>query len=458
MAETFDYRGDLAEKPLAIQPVSTILIGAQWGDEGKGKWVDILGRTADFSIRFQGGNNAGHTLYIDGKKVVLHQIPSGIFHQNNISVLSCGVVINPTELVKEMALAREITDINPDKIWISGRSHVITPWHIYTDGKNEESLENPIGTTKRGIGPTYSDKASRVGMRMKDYVNPNSRKTWIATLAKNNADFAKHLGQNTILWQEFESAAETLKDYICDAEGRLRLAAARGKKLLLEGAQGTLLDINHGTYPYVTSSNTTAGGAIANLGLSHRAIDQVLGIAKAYVTRVGGGPFPSELNDAIGEQLCEKGREYGATTGRKRRCGWFDAVAMRYAVDVNGLDGIYLNKMDILAGFSEVKICVSYQHPTLGCLTEFPTDLNLLAEVTPNYEVLEGWNESDIQKLTGSLDGSDKQHESLTKFVPMTYIDLPLTAQKFIRRIEQLIAVPVLRVGIGPGRHDFLVP
>ena len=455
MADTYDYRGDLEGKPLAIKPSSKILIGAQWGDEGKGKWVDILGQAADFSIRFQGGNNAGHTLYIDGKKVVLHQIPSGIFHKNNISVLSCGVVINPIELVKEMTTVRAFAEVNPDRVWVSGRSHVITPWHVFMDGKNEENLDNPIGTTKRGIGPTYSDKASRVGLRMKDYLDPQALKDWTAALGKSNPEFLAHRSQHPDVWQEFEGAAEVLRPYVCDAEARLRYAAALGKNLLLEGAQGTLLDINHGTYPFVTSSNTTAGGAIANLGLSHRAVGEVIGIAKAYVTRVGGGPFPTELHDEVGEALCDKGKEYGATTGRKRRCGWFDAVAMRYAVDVNGLDGIYLNKMDILAGFSQIKICVSYQHPKLGRLTEFPTDLSILAEVTPNYETLEGWSDEDIQILLKTISATSTHKMTPT---PKTFADLPSSAQKFLARIEKLIGIPVLRIGIGPGRHDFLVP
>jgi adenylosuccinate synthase len=437
MSENFVHQGNLENKPSISQPTVTILVGAQWGDEGKGKWVDILGSDCHFSVRFQGGNNAGHTLYIDGKKVVLHQIPSGIFHKNNISVISCGVVVNPIALVKELIEIGELTSIGSDRIWISGRSHVITPWNIVCDQQNESSAVTPIGTTKRGIGPAYADKSSRISLRMEDYIDNKKRAKWLQSMAASKPDFAHHLATEPEVWTEFERAAEILKKYVCDAEARLRHAAALGKHMMLEGAQGTLLDINHGTYPFVTSSNTTAGGAIANIGLSHRAIKEVVGIAKAYVTRVGGGPFPTELHDATGELLCDKGREYGATTGRKRRCGWFDAVAMRYAVDVNGLDGIFLNKMDILAGLPEVKICVAYNHPTLGLLTEFPSNLDLLGEITPVYESLRGWT-ADFPK-SGS------------------FADLPREARLFVERIEKLIATPVLKIGTGPGREDYLV-
>jgi adenylosuccinate synthase len=437
MSKTFVYPGNLENKPIISQPTVSILVGAQWGDEGKGKWVDILGSHCHFSVRFQGGNNAGHTLYIEGKKVVLHQLPSGIFHENNISVISCGVVVNPVALVKELLQIGEMTSIESHRIWISSRAHVITPWNIVCDQQNESSAITPIGTTKRGIGPAYADKSSRISLRMEDYVDDKARAKWLHNMASSNPEFAHHVASDPEVWSEFDRAAETLKKYVCEAESRLRHAAAMGRNIMLEGAQGTLLDINHGTYPFVTSSNTTAGGAIANLGISHRAVKEVIGIAKAYVTRVGGGPFPTELHDATGELLCDKGREYGATTGRKRRCGWFDAVAMRYAVDVNGLDGIFLNKMDILAGLPEVKICVAYQHPTLGRLTDFPSNLNQLAEVTPIYESFKGWT-ADFSP-TGSFDA------------------LPHEARIFVERIEKLISAPVLKVGTGPGREDFLV-
>ncbi len=437
MSETYEFRGNLETKPVINDSTVTILVGAQWGDEGKGKWVDILGNRSHFSVRYQGGNNAGHTLYIDGKKVVLHQIPSGVFHPGNISVLSCGVVINPVALVKEMAEVKTLAEVHPSRIWISSRAHVITPWHMECDSLQESQAEVPIGTTKRGIGPAYSDKASRTSLRMEDYIHPEARSKWLERMAFSNPSFALHLAKEEHAWSEFNKAAALLKDYVCEAEFRLRYAASLGKEILLEGAQGTLLDINHGTYPFVTSSNTTAGGAIGNLGISHRSVKHVIGIAKAYVTRVGGGPFPTELLDETGEILCEKGREFGATTGRKRRCGWFDAVAMRYSVEVNGMDGMYLNKMDILAGIPQVKICVAYDHPRLGRVTHFPSDLKVLAEMTPVYESFPGWK-SDI-KTKGSIS------------------DLPVEARKFIARIEELCGVPVLKIGTGPGREDFLL-
>jgi adenylosuccinate synthase len=436
MSETYEFRGDLENKPALTDPTVTILVGAQWGDEGKGKWVDILGYDSQFSVRYQGGNNAGHTLYIDGKKVVLHQIPSGVFHPGNISVLSCGVVINPVALVKEMAEVQSLAEVNPSRVWISGRAHLITPWHIECDRVQESRAEVPIGTTKRGIGPAYADKASRISLRMEDYVQPEARSKWLEAMAASYPGFALHLAKDEHAWHEFEKAAAQLKPYVCEAEQRLRYGASLGKKILLEGAQGTLLDINHGTYPFVTSSNTTAGGAIGNLGISHRSVRQVIGIAKAYVTRVGGGPFPTELLDETGEILCDKGREYGATTGRKRRCGWFDAVAMRYAAEVNGIDGLFLNKMDILAGLPQVKICVAYEHPTLGRVTHFPSDLNALGKMTPVYETFPGWK-SDI-KTTGRIS------------------ELPKEARDFIARIEKLCGLPILKIGTGPGREDYL--
>lgn len=432
----YDEQMSLEDKPAAKAEKVSILVGAQWGDEGKGKWIDMLAKTEDMVARYQGGNNAGHTLYVDGKKVVLHQLPSGIFHDEQISILTAGVVINPVQLVDEMAEMGSLTALTPERVWVSARGHVITPWHVHLDAVAESKADTPIGTTKRGIGPTYAEKANRTSLRMGEYVNTEMRSAWIETMKKQDEAFALHLGKNASEWAQFEAAAEKLKGFVCDAEERLRRALADDKSLMLEGAQGTLLDINHGTYPFVTSSNTIAGGAVANLGISAKLVKRSIGIAKAYVTRVGEGPFPTELFDMTGEQLARKGHEFGATTGRPRRCGWLDAVALRYACEVNGFDELFVNKMDIISGFPEIKICTAYDHPTLGRITYFPADAQTLNDCVPVYESLPGW-EDDIAK-TGSVS------------------DLPENAINYIRRIEELCKVTVSMVGTGPGRMDFL--
>lgn len=432
----YDEQLPLDLKPSADTPKVSILVGAQWGDEGKGKWIDILAKDQDIVARFQGGNNAGHTLYVNDKKVVLHQLPSGIFHPQQISVLTAGVVINPVQLIKEMREMRELTELSEDRVWISGRAHVITPWHIHLDSTAESKAEFPIGTTKRGIGPTYAEKANRTGIRMFDYINQARRTNWIDTLKKENETFAAHLGTYAEEWAQFEKTASSLEAYVCDAEERLRRALADNKSLLLEGAQGTLLDINHGTYPFVTSSNTISGGGISNLGISSKLVSKSIGIAKAYVTRVGEGPFPTELFDFTGEELAKKGHEFGATTGRPRRCGWLDAVALRYACEVNGFDELYVNKMDIISGFAEVKICTAYKHPDLGRITFFPADAEILEKCEPIYETLPGWD----HKIT--------THGKIS--------DLPEKALNYIKRIEELSKVKVSKIGTGPGRLDFL--
>ena len=433
----YDDQPKLENKPCAENANVSTLVGAQWGDEGKGKWIDMLAKDEDIVARYQGGNNAGHTLYIDGEKVVLHQLPSGIFHSEQISVLTAGVVINPVQLMAEIKGMSHLAELDQKRVWISSRAHVITPWHIHLDGVAEQKAESPIGTTKRGIGPAYAEKANRSSLRMGEYVDSFSRTNWIKSHAKDNEDFANHLKENEDEWNQFHQAAEELKNYVCDAEERLRRALADQKSLLLEGAQGTLLDINHGTYPFVTSSNTIAGGAAANLGISTKLFKKSIGIAKAYVTRVGEGPFPTELFDETGRQLAEKGNEFGATTGRARRCGWLDAVALRFACDVNGFDELFINKMDIISGFKDIKICVAYDHPNLGRITYFPSDSATLKLCKPVYETMEGWTESIPSE--GSIES------------------LPRQAKEFLKRIEDLCRVPITKVGTGPCRGDFLV-
>ena len=419
----------------------TIVVGAQWGDEGKGKWIDWIAGGADIVARYQGGNNAGHTLYIKGQKVVLHQVPSGIFHAGQTCVLAAGVVINPGELVRETAKVAPYAKVTPDNLWLSARAHVITPWHVATDGRREAQREassgSAIGTTRRGIGPTYSDKTARSGLRLGDYVNTQARKNWIATMASASEEFARNLETNASDWAAFAAAAQQLAPFVCDAEARVRAAAANGKKILMEGAQGTLLDLDHGTFPFVTSSSTIAAGACASLGIPPRAVSGIYGIAKAYLTRVGAGPFPTELTDQTGDAIRERGQEFGATTGRPRRCGWFDAVAMRYAQDVNGFDGVILNKFDILSGMDELKIAVAYEHPELGRIDQFPWDPEVLAACKPVYKTFKGWH-GELPKQGGI--------ESL-----------PEAAREYIKAIEQSSGIKVVAAGTGPGRDEALL-
>ncbi len=412
----------------------TILVGAQWGDEGKGKWIDILADRVDIVARYQGGNNAGHTLYVDGQKVVLHQIPSGIFHPEKISALATGVVVNPHQLVEEMKKVSHLVTLTPERLWLSARAHVISPWHIHLDGKKETESAQPIGTTKRGIGPTYAEKANRTGLRLGDYVNTAKRERWYATMRLETPGFATHQEVYAAEWKQFDAAAVPLAPYVTDAELLLRRAIAGGLGVLMEGAQGALLDINHGTYPYVTSSETAAGGAFASVGFAPKQIDKIYGVAKAYVTRVGEGPLPTELKDAVGQHIANVGKEFGATTGRPRRCGWLDAVALRYSAEISGYDGIILNKMDILTGLDEIKVCVAYQHPELGRIEDFPWDFEVLAACEPIYKSFPGWTE-------------ELPHGGSFK-------DLPHNAQIYVQGVEDLIKVPVTMVGTGVNRQD----
>jgi adenylosuccinate synthase len=419
------------------QPNVTVLVGAQWGDEGKGKWIDVLAHDADLVVRYQGGNNAGHTLYVDGQKVVLHQLPSGVFHPEQQSAMAAGVVVNPGQLLAEIDRLGSRVQLTPERLWMSGRAHVITPWHIHLD-EQRESSDQPIGTTKRGIGPTYSEKAARSGLRLGHFVDDQARERWLERHMAASPEFRRHVEANADAWTAFAAAAVRLRPFVCDAEAKIRKAAKAGRRLLLEGAQGTLLDLDHGTYPYVTSSSTGAGGAVAGIGLSPRLIGRVVGIAKCYVTRVGEGPFPTELHDAVGKDIATRGNEFGATTGRPRRVGWMDAVALRYVADVSGLDGVVLNKIDILSGVKELKIAVAYRHPRLGRLDELPWDTEVLAECEPIYETYPGFD--GTVPLTGRI------------------ADLPENARRFIDAIERHGGVKVLAVGTGPHRTDALYP
>jgi adenylosuccinate synthase len=412
-----------------------VLVGVQWGDEGKGKWVDYYGKNFDLAVRFQGGNNAGHTLKIGGQNVVFHHLPSGILHKK-INVLLSGMVINPVELLDEIELARSHTTLTADQLLISNRCHVITPWHIHLDRLNESRREKPIGTTHKGIGPAYGDRIHRRGLPAGDYVDDRMRLAWIEKAGKEDPEFASFVEANSDAWEKFHDSASLLRPFTGDGESFVRHAISQGKSVLFEGAQGALLDISHGTFPFVTSSHTISGGAVASAGLDPRKITKIVGIAKAYATRVGAGPFPTELKDSMGALLAEKGQEFGATTKRPRRCGWLDLVALKYACDINGCDSLLLNKLDILQGVSELKVAVAYRHPKLGVVDGFPWSCTILEECEPVYETLPGWEE-DIVPGSG-------------------FKKLPEAARSYVQMIESYLGIPVEAVGCGPARGDFV--
>jgi adenylosuccinate synthase len=415
-----------------------VAVGAQWGDEGKGKIVDWLSPQADLVVRFQGGNNAGHTLVVDGEQTILHIVPSGVLHEGTINLIGPGVVVDPGELIAELDRLRERGVLrDPARVRVSGRAHVILDWNIALDKAREESREDAaIGTTGRGIGPTYEDKVARRGIRVADLLDPEALRAQVERLvAEKNFELTeihhwKPVDAAAILARTREYGRQ-LAPYV-DHTGRILGAALReGKNVLFEGAQGTFLDVDHGTYPYVTSSNCVAGAACTGAGIGPTKIDRVLGISKAYTTRVGGGPFPTEDTGAFGERLRQQGSEFGATTGRPRRCGWLDVVMLREAAMVNGLTGLALNKIDILSGLPELQIATAYRID--GKLTdEFPMTLGELARAEPVYETLPGWD----------VDLSAARR----------WEDLPDAARRYVDRIEALVEVPVELISLGAGR------
>lgn len=428
----------------------TLIVGAQWGDEGKGKIVDLLSQEADIVARYQGGANAGHTLVIDGKKYVLHLIPSGILHPNVQCVIGNGVVIDPVALMDEIKMLEDYGINIEGRLFISHRAHLIMPYHKLLDAAREKAAsakddstnrKNAIGTTGRGIGPAYIDKASRTGVRIVDLLD---RKRFSDKLRTNIGEVNKLLSK---IYDYEQLDAEKIADeycqfdtqidpYITDTTLLLHDAIQSGKRILLEGAQGAMLDVDHGTYPFVTSSNPTSGGAATGLGLAPTAIQRVMGVVKAYSTRVGNGPFPTELHDETGERLRSIGHEFGATTGRPRRCGWLDAFALRYSVIVNGITEIALTKMDVLDSFDEIKICTGY---TIDGKAQksLPADADTLERVVPVYETVKGWK--------SSLEGI------------RTYKDLPEAAKAYIARIEQLSGARVSIVSTSPDRADTII-
>ena len=417
-----------------------VIVGAQWGDEGKGKATDLLGDSVDYVVRYQGGNNAGHTVVIGEESYALHLLPSGVLSRTAVPVIGNGVVIDPAVLLDEID-GLEARGVSCDRLLISASAHLIMPHHIALDKVTERHLgSSRIGTTGRGIGPTYSDKAARMGIRMQDLFDPGIlRQKLELALREKNQVLTKVYNRRTIdadvVAREYLAYGERLGRHIADTGLILNQALDQDKVVLLEGAQATLLDVDHGTYPFVTSSSPTAGGACAGSGLGPTRIDRVIGILKAYTTRVGAGPFPTELTDAQGEWLRTTGGEYGVTTGRARRTGWFDAVIARYATRVNGITDYFLTKLDVLSGLEQVPVCVGYEVNGRR-QDEMPMTQTEFHHATPVYEYLDGWGE-DISRAKDLA-------------------DLPAAARAYLAALESMIGAPISAVGVGPRRDQTL--
>jgi adenylosuccinate synthase len=416
---------------------NTILVGAQWGDEGKGKIIDVLTEDADIVVRYAGGNNAGHTVFIGKQKYVLHLVPSGILRKNKLCVIGNGVVIDPVSLVDEITGLRKLGVKVGDNLVVSETAHLVLPYHRELDAQREVLKgKNKIGTTKRGIGPAYGDKAARVGLRMIDLVNPGRFEEKLRLRIKENNEVLRALGAKSLSFNqvhaEYRAAGKYLKPFVANTVVLLHQAARRGDNILFEGAQGTFLDIDHGTYPFVTSSNTTAGGASTGSGVAPNKMDEVVGVMKAYTTRVGEGPLPTE-NAEIADMLHAMGREFGATTGRARRCGWFDSVATRHATMVNGIDEIAVTNLDGLDTLETIKVCVAYHHGRAR-YDFVPNDAQILAECEPVYVEFEGWRTP-----------TDKARQ---------WKDLPAKARAYLKAIAELTGAKLAIVSVGPSRDQ----
>ncbi len=416
---------------------TVVVVGTQWGDEGKGKITDFLAEQAEVVARYQGGNNAGHTILIENKKYKLHLIPSGIFYEDKVCVIGNGLVVDPAALIKEIEYIHE-NGFSTKNLRVSDRAHLIMPYHLVLDGLEEERRVHKIGTTRKGIGPCYMDKAGRNGLRFADLLDAELfRSKLSALLAEKNELIQTVYGAEPLpfepMYEQYLQYAEVLRPYVTDTSVVLNDAIDGGKKVLFEGAQGVMLDIDQGTYPYVTSSNPTAGGVCIGSGVGPTKIKKVIGVAKAYTTRVGDGPFPTELHDEIGQRIREVGNEYGTTTGRARRVGWFDTVVVRHARRVSGITGLSLNSLDVLSGLPTVKICTSYK--LRGEIIEhYPANLNLLAECEAVYEELPGWD-ADLGNVR-SLD------------------ELPPTARHYLHRLSELTGIPVAIFSVGRNREQ----
>ena len=417
---------------------SIVIMGSQWGDEGKGKMTDWLAQKADMIVRYQGGNNAGHTIAFNGKTYKLQLIPSGIFEPQKINVIGNGVVVNPKALLGELQMLKD-AGVTPSNLKISSRAHLILPYHIQLDIAQEKQRgDQKVGTTHNGIGPAYMDKAARIGIRMCDLLEKD---TFAAKLKENlvqkNALFEKIYDEEPFdfdsLFNEYYEYGQQLKDYVTDTSVLVNEAISAGKNVLFEGAQGIMLDLDHGTYPYVTSSNPVVGGALAGAGVGPQSLTKMVGVCKAYSTRVGEGPFPTELTNETGDWIREKAHEYGTVTGRPRRIGWFDAVAMRHAKRVSGMNCLSLNLLDIFTGLKKVKICTAYMLDGKQ-IDYYPASLKELERCEPVYEEFDGWTE-DISTVT-------------------EYDQLPANAKKYLKRIEELTGLQLMTISVGPSREQ----
>jgi adenylosuccinate synthase len=422
---------------------NTCVVGLTWGDEAKGKIVDLLAAEHDVCVRYNGGNNAGHTVVFDGATYKLHLVPSGLFRERVECVIGHGLVVDPRVLLEEIEKHEAKAPRLRQRLKVSSRAHTIWPWHQKIEALSEKFQgKGKIGTTLRGIGPAYAEKANRVhAIRVGELAQPDHLRTKVRRIAEaKNREFQAVFGEAPLdpeeIWNQYAAYAEAIRPMIADTTAFLHEALAAGKRLLFEGAQGTLLDIDHGTYPYVTSSSASVSGIGPGTGLPPRAIGRVLGVVKAYTTRVGEGPFPTELKNALGDQIREQGHEYGTTTGRPRRCGWLDAFAIRYAARVNGLDGIVITLLDVLRGLPELHICTGY---TVGGrpLAAFPDSPQVLAQAEPVLETLEPWTED--------LSGARR------------FRDLPPAARRYVRRVEVLVGAPVRIISVGPDREQTIV-
>ena len=422
---------------------NVVIIGAQWGDEGKGKIVDILALDADIIVRFQGGPNAGHTVVVGDEKIILHQIPSGILHRGKTCVIGNGVVLDIETLMAEMQELKSRGHFLDDAaLLISEETNLIMPYHKRIDiARESRKGKDKIGTTGRGIGPAYEDKVARSGIRVVDIFDDETLNYKIKlNLEEKNWYLREYLKEKTFAAEEIINLVKNyrarMEQYVSNTSLFLSNALKQGKKILFEGAQGSMLDVDHGTYPFVTSSNTVAGQAAIGSGVGPNCLDTIIGISKAYTTRVGSGPFPTELNDELGNYLREKGGEYGATTGRPRRCGWFDAVVARHSIRVNGLTHLALTKLDVLSGLKTIKVCTDYRYKN-SAVTEMPANFSVLEKCEPVYEEVPGWSEdiSAVQKIS----------------------DLPKTAQEYIKYIEKLTEIPVTILSLGHRRSEAIL-
>jgi adenylosuccinate synthase len=419
---------------------ATIVLGAQWGDEGKGKAVDYLADGMDLVVRYQGGNNAGHTVIAEGRLLKLQLIPSGILYPHITPVIADGVVVDPRHLLRELDEVHA-TGVDVSRLRVSANCHLIMPYHLELEKVTQRFLgRNALGTTKRGIGPAYADKAARIGLRVQDLFDQKIfREKLEIVLREKNAILTKLYGRlpldGDVIVEEYLDLADRLEPYVADTGSLLHEALRVGRHVLLEGAQGTLLDLDKGTYPFVTSSNPVAGYALASAGIGPKEVDRVVGIAKAYVTRVGAGPFPTEDLGEEGELMVKRGDEFGTVTGRRRRCGWFDAVVLRYAARVNGLTELFVTKLDVLSGFRRVRIATGYRVDG-RTFDDFPPHQSLVHDAVPIYEELDGWWE-EIDEA-------------------QSFEDLPKPAREFVHRVEELVEVPVSVVSVGPAREQSL--